>query len=353
MTGPILLFGSGETSPSGRKAFDLALRYVMETNAVEESRKSYAPKVALLETPAGFELNSLQVIGRVAEYLETHLANYNPKTEIVRARKRGTIHSPDNPEIAARVLPADVIFLGPGSPSYTIRQLADSLTWKAVQYRHAQGAALALASAAALSVSAHSLPVYEIYKVGEDPFWKRGLDLFGPNGLELVFVPHWNNNDGGSELDTSRCFMGVERFELMKAMLPETAVIAGIEENTILWMDPQEACCRVIGSGGIAVIKGGKETHYAEGQTFPMSELGPYRNQEPVSEAWIPELEAYLEREQVAPEQPSQEVRDLLEQRLAARSSKDYAAADRIRDEIAALGWQVEDTPDGPRLVKN
>jgi cysteinyl-tRNA synthetase len=38
-----------------------------------------------------------------------------------------------------------------------------------------------------------------------------------------------------------------------------------------------------------------------------------------------------------------------LEQRQAARARKDFAAADAIRDQLAALGVSVEDTPQGPR----
>jgi cysteinyl-tRNA synthetase len=38
-----------------------------------------------------------------------------------------------------------------------------------------------------------------------------------------------------------------------------------------------------------------------------------------------------------------------LEQRQAARARKDFAAADAIRDQLKALGVQVEDTPSGPR----
>ena len=38
-----------------------------------------------------------------------------------------------------------------------------------------------------------------------------------------------------------------------------------------------------------------------------------------------------------------------LEQREAARLRKDFATADQIRDEIAALGITVEDTANGPR----
>jgi len=38
-----------------------------------------------------------------------------------------------------------------------------------------------------------------------------------------------------------------------------------------------------------------------------------------------------------------------LEERAAARDRKDYAAADRVRDRLAAAGIAVEDTPSGPR----
>lgn len=42
-------------------------------------------------------------------------------------------------------------------------------------------------------------------------------------------------------------------------------------------------------------------------------------------------------------------VRRALDQRTAARAARDYAAADAIRDELAAAGVAIEDTPDGPR----
>ncbi len=51
-----------------------------------------------------------------------------------------------------------------------------------------------------------------------------------------------------------------------------------------------------------------------------------------------------------SPEGPSDaEIEAALEARRTARAQKDYAAADRIRDELAALGIVIEDRPDGTR----
>ena len=42
-------------------------------------------------------------------------------------------------------------------------------------------------------------------------------------------------------------------------------------------------------------------------------------------------------------------VASLLEARVAARAARDFAASDRLRDELAAIGVTVEDTRDGQR----
>lgn len=47
------------------------------------------------------------------------------------------------------------------------------------------------------------------------------------------------------------------------------------------------------------------------------------------------------------------ELAALLEQRQAARRAKDFATSDRIRDELAARGYKIVDTPQGPRLERN
>ncbi|MCU0312838.1 MAG: cysteine--tRNA ligase, partial [Solirubrobacteraceae bacterium] len=51
-------------------------------------------------------------------------------------------------------------------------------------------------------------------------------------------------------------------------------------------------------------------------------------------------------------EGPDAEARALLEAREAARAAKDWPEADRLRDELAARGWQVRDGAAGPELVR-
>jgi cysteinyl-tRNA synthetase len=48
---------------------------------------------------------------------------------------------------------------------------------------------------------------------------------------------------------------------------------------------------------------------------------------------------------------PPAEVAALAEQRAAARTRRDFAEADRLRDELLAQGWVVRDGPEGPELI--
>ena len=46
------------------------------------------------------------------------------------------------------------------------------------------------------------------------------------------------------------------------------------------------------------------------------------------------------------------EIQALAEERVAARKAKDFARSDEIRDQLAADGWVIEDTPKGPRVKR-
>jgi len=52
-----------------------------------------------------------------------------------------------------------------------------------------------------------------------------------------------------------------------------------------------------------------------------------------------------------APAQAPSDVEELARRRELARAERDFAAADRLRDEIAALGWEVRDGPAGFELL--
>jgi hypothetical protein len=343
--GPIALFGSGETSPSGQKIFKQLLRTLPRE-----------PRIALLETPAGFELNSALVTERVADFLNHHLQNYNPQTEIIPARKRGTPFSPDDAKIAAPLLHADLIFAGPGSPSYAVRQLQDSLTWHYLLARHRIGATLAFSSAAVIAIGAQILPVYELYKVGEDLHWKPGLDFFASHDLSLIFIPHWNNSDGGAELDTSRCYMGQARFGSLLEMLPAGQTVVGIDELTALIVHCAAQNCEVQGKGNVTLHREGEEDIVASGDHFSLSEIGGCRDPEPLdgipTNVWQEALDAATQSDPDGDPVPSQEILALIKQRELARSDKDWVAADEFRAQITSLGWQVKDTPEGPELSK-
>jgi cysteinyl-tRNA synthetase len=41
----------------------------------------------------------------------------------------------------------------------------------------------------------------------------------------------------------------------------------------------------------------------------------------------------------------------LLQRRNQARRARDFETADRIRDELRSLGWEIRDGPDGAELI--
>ncbi|MFO7631313.1 MAG: hypothetical protein R6W76_02180 [Caldilinea sp.] len=345
--GLITLFGSGETSPGAQKIYHALFAQMAET-----------PRVAILETPAGFEPNSDYVAGQVGAYLRKRLQNYQPVVSLVPARKRGTPYSPDAPEIMQPLYDANLMFMGPGSPTYAVRQLRDSLAWHTLRAMHRLGSGLIFSSAVVLAVSRFTMPIYEIYKAGEDLHWKAGLDLFGDFGLSLIFVSHWNNKDGGNVLDTSRCYLGQNRFGQLLAMLPDDPDrrVVGIDEKTALTIDIAAGACEVRGAGGVTIVHSAEEQRFAAGVRFELGILGAHR--QPSGHIGIPEAvwRQTVEKVELAGRarrerpQPDGAALDLLRRRTEARGRKDWAEADRLREQIEARGWRVLDTPDGPQL---
>jgi hypothetical protein len=340
--GKIAFLGSGETSLAGGRIFEALVRDLK------------APlRIALMETPAGFELNSAQVVGRVGEFMASRLQNYKPVVDVVPARKKGSAYSPDDPEIIKPLLHANLIFMGPGSPTYAIHQLKDSLAWDVIRARHRLGATLIFASAATISIGAHALPVYEIYKVGQDVHAVDGLNLFSDFGLHVSFVPHWNNADGGVDLDTSRCFIGMERFSQWCDLLPEENVILGLDEHTGIIIDLESDQCEISGVSSVSLVSHCTPVMHPAGTKFPLKEIGELQIPKPLG-AGIPVnvWEMVVKAPPLEGDQPPYEVIELAEKRLAARNAKDWTASDKLREEIAALGWVVQDEKNGYKLIR-
>lgn len=337
--GLITLIGSGETAPSGRVLYEPAF-----------DRLPTPVKVAVMETPAGFELNSPHVASRVSEFIQHRLQNYKPDVTVVPARRRDTEFSTNNPDILRPLLDTDCIFMGPGSPSYAVRHLTGTYAWDMIKARHRLGACLTFASSAAIAIGEFAVPIYEIYKVGDDPHWIPGLDLLGPFGLRIACVTHWNNTEGGANLDTSRCYIGRARLETILPTLTDGAVVVGIDEHTALTLDLAERECRVWGKGTVTLVRDGSESVYRAGSRFPMTELGDIRipdaSEGISSEVWDATMAAQQEQEETTSTLPD-EAAVLIAEREEARQTKQWDRADALRDQLAEMGYNVTDTPDG------
>lgn len=264
--GLIVLLGSGATQPPSGTIHEYVARRLPER-----------PRIVVLETPAGFEPTSALMAGGIKRFLQRRLQNYEPLIDVVPARHRETVFSPDNPEVVAPLLGADAIVLGPGSPTYTARQLRNSLALETMAARQRRGAALVLSGAAALAFSTYTLPVYEIYEAGEALHWQQGLDYFGQYGLPLTVIPHWDKGDGRDKVDASRYYIGRERFRRLHAMLPAEHPILGIDEHTALIFDFTRGYCRVLGKGGITFLRNGLNRRFPAGATLPLGLLGLWR----------------------------------------------------------------------------
>jgi cyanophycinase-like exopeptidase len=256
--GTVTLMGSGEMTRSMSKVH----RWVV-------SKSPKPVRAVFLDTPAGFELNADDISQRACAYV-TEYVGVPCSVVSFKAADRATAREIDN--ALAKLRRASYIFAGPGSPSYAVRNWRDTPVFDLVATRVREGAHLVLASAAAIAIGRHTLPVYEIYKAGEQPHWVKGLDLLAAYGLDVAVVSHWNNAEGGT-FDTRYCFMGQPRFDLLERMLPESAVVLGIDEYTACVLDLGAEECRVMGAGQVTIRREGSETKFGTGSSFGLDLL--------------------------------------------------------------------------------
>jgi cyanophycinase-like exopeptidase len=346
--GTLTIIGSGEMARSMSKVH----RAVM-------SRVSGSTNAVFLDTPAGFELNADRISARAVRYFQKHLQT---EIDVVSFKSAFTTTPDEIQSVLEKLLIANFIFAGPGSPTYAVRNWRDTVVFEAVARRLASGAHLVLASAAAIAVGRYALPVYEIYKVGEAPHWKEGLNLLCPYGLDLAIIPHWNNAEGGTH-DTRYCFVGKPRFLTLEARLPDTTTILGVDEYSACILDLSNGDGRVIGAGQVTIRRRGRETAYPAGSVFSLDRLkraqlegkrGNGLSASPSPPA--PETDAPAHRPQPDQSVPGAACGDgapsdisfielLVAVRAQLRADEQWGLADEIRQRLAKLGIVVEDGP--------
>jgi peptidase E len=226
-------------------------------------------RAVFLDTPAGFQLNVDQISKKACDYFQSHIQQ---SMSVASFKSSNETISYEAEKAFKALREADYIMIGPGSPTYAVGHWKESSIPEIFIQRIEEGACLVVASAAALTVGRFTLPVYEIYKVGEDLHWIDGINILGHFGLNIVVVPHWNNAEGGTH-DTRFCYMGESRFRKLESLLPEELPIVGLDEHTACIMDLEKWEGSVFGIGRMTIRFKQKERNYEKGERFRLEEL--------------------------------------------------------------------------------
>jgi len=254
----LTIMGSGETTPTMTRAHRAILDRLGERPV----------SAVVIDTPYGFQENADDITARTLDYFRDSVGN--PFT--VASFRSADVDALTRETAQMRIREARLVFAGPGSPTYALRQWAGTEIPRLLAAKLADGGAVTMASAAALTLGRYTIPVYEIYKVGEAPRWLPGLDLLTPLGLPVAVVPHYDNAEGGNH-DTRFCYMGERRLRVLELELPEEVFILGVDGHTALVLDLDARSASVIGLGAVTVRKEGRSAVFPAGSELPIAEL--------------------------------------------------------------------------------
>jgi hypothetical protein len=258
----LCVMGSGETTPT-----------MVSVHADLLTRLGPRPVPAvLLDTPFGFQENAEDISERTVAFFRDRVGF--PIT-VASFRNREAATALEYETMLSRVAEARYVFAGPGSPSYALRQWLGTAVPDLLAAKLRDGGCVTLASAAAVGIGMYALPVYEVYKVGEDPRWLEGLDLLSATGLRAAVVPHYNNAEGGTH-DTRYCYMGERRLRILEELLPEGVDILGVDEHTAAIFDLDAATVTIRGRGGLTLRRQGRSQRFENGTTLPVSDLAAH-----------------------------------------------------------------------------
>lgn len=330
--GRVVVMGSGETAPTMVRVHREILADCPPGPAV------------LLDTPFSFQMNRDELVARTRLYFaqsvgrEIAVAEW-PRDDADEATKERALALLDQAAWA---------FAGPGSPTYALRQWRGTAVPGALASVVRRGGTVVMGSAAALTLGSHTVPVYEIYKVGAEPAWVEGLNLLGElTGLTAAVIPHYDNAEGGTH-DTRFCYLGETRLATLEDHLPAEVGVLGVDEHTAVVIDVETATARVLGNGVMTVRRRGATRTFAAGERLWLTDLeGMLRGDEPVS-AVLPAAAALAAAEESAAPTPATSVRGEADGARAdfdealARRDVDGCVAAVLRLEAAIAGWRAD-----------
>jgi hypothetical protein len=228
-----------------------------------------AVPAVFLDTPFGFQENADELSAKTVGYFETSLTR---TIGVAGLQRIETISTLQREAAFARIRLARFVFAGPGSPTYALRQWAGTPVPDLLAEKLRTEGAVTFSSAAALTLGLATVPVYEVYKSGADPYWLDGLDLLSPIGLPVAVIPHYNNAEGGHH-DTRFCYLGERRLAMMEQLLPDGAFVLGLDEHTGVILDLEADTASVVGLGVLTLRRGGVSTEIRTGETVPIDVL--------------------------------------------------------------------------------
>ena len=325
----LAIMGSGETSPT-----------MVSTHRMLVGKIPKPVRAALLDTPYGFQENAPELATKAVEYFNTSI---NITLDVA-----GLTEMIDGDSLAMEkglqlVADAQYVFAGPGSPSYALRQWSGTPLAGLLTKKLQSGGVVTFASAAALTLGRYTLPVYEIYKAGEQPRWLDGLDILSEVGIHAALIPHYNNAEGGHH-DTRFCYMGERRLSMLEKELPSDVYVLGVDEHTGVVLDIDADTATVVGKGVVTVRVRGVSREFVSGTVIPLDQLrDPFsavqRDAKPA-----PKVVAELTKTEVLDSNLRQATDRLNDEFGAAIASGNADAAARAALELddGIAGWSVD-----------
>lgn len=258
----LTIMGSGETAPT-----------MVSTHRALVAQLPSPVRAVLLDTPYGFQENAPELAARAVAYFHNSV---NIDITVAGLVRMHDTHLPADPVLIERGLralnDAHYIFAGPGSPTYALRQWSGTNVASIIEGKVHHGGVVTFASAAALTLGRATVPVYEIYKVGQDVERLNGLDLLSALGINATVIPHYDNAEGGNH-DTRFCYLGETRLRLFESLLDDDTYVLGVDEHTGLIIDSNAGTARVVGNGTVTLRLRSTSQSITSGETIDIAVL--------------------------------------------------------------------------------